>query len=100
MNAEPSRSWRRSPRHVTPAQRRVGIVVFILTTSPMAKASNLHGVDGCNGGWVVADSDANVEDVSFRFVPSVEPLFRQAGPERVIAIRSEERRVGEGWRAW
>ncbi len=52
----------------------------------MAKASNLHGVDGCNGGWVVADSDANVENVSFRFVPSVEPLFRQAGPERVIAI--------------
>ena len=52
----------------------------------MAKASSLHGVDGCNGGWVVAESDANVGDVSFRFVPSLEPLFRQAGPERVIAI--------------
>src|SRR5437867_11270442 len=52
----------------------------------MAKASNLHGVDGCNGGWVVAESDANVGDVSFRFMPSVGPLFRRAGPERVIAI--------------
>lgn len=35
---------------------------------------------------MVAESVANIEDVSFSFVPSVKPLLRQAGPECVIAI--------------
>jgi len=46
----------------------------------------LYGVDGCRGGWIVAESDISTENVRFHFVRRLRSLLDEASPGRLVAI--------------
>jgi len=59
----------------------------MLTTVIEAQASELIGIDGCRGGWVVATSDAALSTVTFEVVEDLGPVIARAEREpAVIAI--------------
>jgi len=52
----------------------------------MSRAQRLCGVDGCPGGWVVAEADANMESLAFYVTNNLQTLFDRAGPELLVTI--------------
>jgi len=48
--------------------------------------SRLYGMDGCRGGWIVAEADDKLENLAFRITKDLVPSFGEAGPECLIAI--------------
>ena len=45
-----------------------------------------YGIDGCGGGWVVAESRSGLRPIRFSLAEDLAPLFSNAGPECLIAI--------------
>ena len=52
----------------------------------MTQKTRLYGVDGCRGGWVVAEADTAMHSSTFRLIPDLSLLFKEAGPHCLIAI--------------
>ena len=48
--------------------------------------SRLYGIDGCHGGWIVAEADDKLESFAFRITEDLGLFFGKAEPDRVIAI--------------
>jgi len=46
----------------------------------------LYGIDGCHGGWIVAEADDKLESFAFRITEDLGLFFGKAKPDRVIAI--------------
>lgn len=48
--------------------------------------NRLYGVDGCRGGWIVAEANHKLDNLSFRITEDLNSLFAKARPRCVIAI--------------
>lgn len=47
----------------------------------------LIGIDGCRAGWVVAEADASLRDISVRIEPALDGVLARAGRgEAIVAI--------------
>jgi predicted RNase H-like nuclease len=46
----------------------------------------LFGIDGCRGGWVVANATTHLTDVTFEFASDLRPIFETTGTNSIIAI--------------
>jgi predicted RNase H-like nuclease/superfamily I DNA/RNA helicase len=57
------------------------------TSKPPAEApKELIGIDGCNGGWVLARSDAELQELRFEFASDLAPIFRWAGEGNALVL--------------
>ena len=48
--------------------------------------NRLSGIDGCRGGWIVAEANDKLENFAFRTTKDLNSLFAKAGPACLIAI--------------